>query len=286
MLKFAIIGDPVAHSLSPLMHSSFYDYYRIDADYNAILVKPNDLKEFLQNLRDSDYLGINVTIPHKESVIPFLDAVSKEAQTIGAVNCILRRNGKLIGYNTDMSGFEASLPVSMYGEKTVIIGAGGAARSILTACINAGSQQIVIFNRTPEKAEKLRTEFSGKFPHTVLKAYALADPILKSELSQASLLINATSSGMEPDSDERLPLRPEDLHQGIFVYDVVYTPPTTDLIKIAIQAGVSYLNGLDMLIHQGLESLKIWLNHELPFQKSLIKRTKSELMSKLLDNNS
>jgi len=282
MLKFGLIGDPVAHSLSPVMHARFFDYYHIDASYRSIHLKTSELKIFLENIRNSDYLGINVTIPHKENVIPHLDALSNEAKKFGAVNTIHNKNGFLVGYNTDISGFKSSLPISIVGENVILLGAGGSARSIMAACISAGCRQISIFNRTLEKATKLCESFSRSNPYVIFKAFSLSDPELKHELSNARLLVNATSIGMKSNSDINLPVCRDDFHKGLFIYDIIYNPLETELIKIAHNEGIPCLNGLDMLIYQGLESLRIWLNRELPFQKSLIKQTKTELTNKLV----
>ena len=284
MLKFAVIGDPITHSLSPLMYSVFFDYYHLNAEYTAIQLKADEIKDYLDGIKHAGLPGLNVTIPHKVQIIRYLDAVSEEAQLIGAVNCIQNKDGVLIGHNTDMKGFEMSLPRSFKGGKAIILGAGGAARSVLIACIHSGCRQISIFNRTSEKADRLRAEFFAKFPNVTIRSYALDRSTLQHELHDTQLFVNATSIGMISDNDADIPIRPGDLHRELFVYDIVYNPPITGLIQIANQAGVDCLNGLDMLIYQGLESLKIWLNKELPFKRSLIKRTKSELMRKLLSN--
>lgn len=279
--KFYLIGNPVEHSLSPVMHQLFLSYYKINGDYNALLVQPDEIENVIYKLGAEGAGGINVTVPYKETVMHFMDELSEEAQLIGCVNTIKFENGSLKGFNTDLMGFQRSLPVSVEHQKIVMLGAGGVARAILIAFARGNCSSVSIFNRTISRAESLANEIKTRYPETKITVHPLDETHLTVELANASILINTTSVGMKSVEENRMLVPSPLLHQNLFVYDVIYNPQEPPLIKQAKALGLKYVNGLDMLIYQGLESLKIWLDQDLPFEDSLIHKSRDVLTTKL-----
>ena len=196
---YGIFGYPVEHSFSPLMHNAAFSALKINARYMAFTVKPEHVRKALDGIRVMNIAGINVTVPHKSSVIPYLDEVTPLAQKIGAVNTILNTNGYLTGTNTDVSGFIRSLSALNFSPKNTtvaLLGAGGSARAVLAGLADAGASRILIHNRNAERAERLVTEFSQHFPKTQLAAVSL-QTVKESNLD---LLVNTTTVGMKSDS--------------------------------------------------------------------------------------
>ncbi len=280
--KFYLIGNPVKHSLSPVMQNIFLNYYEIQGKYEALLVEPSDLAGVVKQLKQGGALGANITVPFKESIIPHLDVLSDDARLIGSVNALRFHDGLAEGFNTDAFGFQKSLSFPIAGDKIVLLGAGGAARGILTACCSLGCHEVAIYNRTIHRARKLIDDFQGKFPHVHLKTIQLNDERLAMEILDAKMIVNATSVGMKSHSEDSSPLKAEFLHKDLIVYDIIYNPPETKLIQLAKAKGCCYMNGLTMLIHQGLESLKIWIGDDLPFAESLIRQVEKTLNEELL----
>lgn len=281
--KFYLLGDPVGHSISPIMQKLFLDYYKIKGQYKALRVTADNLDSVLSSLKLNGVLGINITVPLKETIVSYLDKVSDIARFVGCVNTIKINNRLLEGYNTDALGFQKSLPISVKDENVLLIGAGGAARAILTSLGKLKCRKVLIFNRTVSRAEALLKEFKIKFPTIKIGVSTLDSDLLKREIVKAKLLINATSVGMKSHKQELSYINPEFFHNDLFVYDVIYNPLETKLIQGAKEKGLRFCNGLDMLIYQGLESLKIWLGQELPFKSSLIEKVRAILTQKLQD---
>ncbi len=256
-----IIGDPVAHSLSPAMQRAALKSAGIDAVYQAFHVLPDKIATFIEEARATPYLGFNITIPHKQIIMAHLDEIQPEAAAIGAVNTVLNRDGRLIGFNTDGIGYLRSLTEEKNwqptGKVATLLGAGGAARAVAYALLDSGLSTLFIVNRTPQKAEALAKDLNKMFAGKIRSG---GWEILESCLSQSELLINATSVGMDDTSFQDLHL--EALPKGALVSDLVYTPRITPLLKTAQSQGYDTHEGLGMLLYQGAEAFKIWFNQD------------------------
>lgn len=245
--KAGVIGWPVSHSLSPRLHGYWLNKYNIAGEYGAYPVEPENLPEFVENLRwDKDFAGVNLTIPHKETVMGLLDEVDSPAQVIGAVNTIVIKDGKLLGTNTDAIGFAENIRASITGRrKAVVLGAGGAAKSVIFALRELGFEEIIITNRTRERAEK-----SGDN----LQVIDWEDR--NKILGNTDLLVNATSLGMA--GKEKLEIDLPLLPQTALVTDIVYNPLITPLLAQAQARGNPTVDGLGMLLHQAVPAFEAW----------------------------
>jgi len=261
----AIIGDPVEHSLSPMMHNAAFKKLGLNLVYVAFTVTPTKLKTALLGAKSLGLRGLNVTMPHKNAVISHLDAVDSTAKSIGAVNTVLNNQGKLIGYNTDGSGAMIALQENgVYPEekKMVLLGAGGAAKAIAYQAAQ-DVEELVILNRTPEKAKKL-AEALKSFGAKV-KGGTLSSEVLKQELPTTDILVNATSAGMHPDVDSS-PVPSDLLHSNLSVMDIIYNPLATRLLKEAKSVGAKVVSGIEMLLYQGAVAFEIWTNCPAPVE--------------------
>lgn len=262
-----IFGHPVDHSLSPQMHNAAFQALRLDCVYLAFDIHPKDIEIAARAIRSMGISGVNVTIPHKESIIFFLDEISPEASLTGAVNTVKNVDGKLTGYNTDVGGFLRAIKEDLgfhpKGLSAAVVGAGGAARAVLSSlCMNEACQ-IYVINRTLDKAKRLTSEFKKSFKDSVLHASSLDDKDeIKDILSRSNLLVNATSAGMKGTPSIELPL--ESLPKDAVIYDLVYDPRETNLMKAAKQLGFKASGGLSMLLYQGAESFEIWTGRDAP----------------------
>ncbi|MEM2901758.1 MAG: shikimate dehydrogenase [Candidatus Bathyarchaeia archaeon] len=253
-----LIGDPVEHSVSPAMHNSAYQALGLNYVYLAVKVRRNTLKTAVEGLKALNVRGINVTTPHKVSIIPILDEVDEEAQSIGAVNTVLNEEGLLKGYNTDAAGaLKAIGEEKIEGKNVVILGAGGAARAIATA-VSGRCSKLTILNRTKSKAKRLAKKISEK---TGLKTGwgSLGDAARW--MNDCQVLINATPVGMHPYT-EASPIQAKWLKKGMTVFDAVYNPSETKLLRNARARGAEAISGLEMLVQQAAGSIKIWFNLE------------------------
>jgi len=267
-----VIGDPIRHSLSPIMHNFILDYFGLNYCYHSFHIVPEKLKEAIRSFKLLDFVGINVTLPHKQTIIALLDDVAPDARKLKAVNTVLFQNGKAIGYNTDCSGFLSSLSLikgSLRNQKAVVLGAGGSARAVIYALIQMGVNEIMIYNRSLENAERLVRYIREAMDFSEIYARQLSDYRIFESIQKAKILINATSVGMAPYT-ETCPL-PESIifPEGILVYDLIYNPVETKLLKMANFQGVRTMSGLDMLVLQGVESLKIWTGKNIDVSKIL-----------------
>jgi len=264
--KLAIIGNPIKHSLSPAMQNAALRAKKIPWHYEKILLKEKELRSFLKELLEKDYAGLNVTVPFKEKVIPYLDEISKEAQTIGAVNTILVKKGKLLGFNTDGAGYLLSLKkekkFNPRGKTIVILGAGGAARALLASLAQASAKQITLVNRTPEKANALQKEFSKKLKKIKILTAPFKEEDLKKIFPQTDLLINTSSAGLVGDFPITLPLKT--LPRHALVSDIVYKPLLTPFLKSARNLRLKTHDGLGMLLYQGALAFEIWTGKKAP----------------------
>jgi len=257
---YGIIGCPVEHSFSPLMQNAAFDALKIDARYLAFSVKPEQIPQAIAGIRALNIHGVNVTVPHKSSVISCLDEISPFTQLIGAVNTIKNVRGRLIGTNTDVSGFIRSLETLNFSPKhksIALLGAGGSARAVLAGLADAGASCIFIHNRTVGRAESLVTEFSQKFPDTQLKSVSVKT-ILETPLD---LLVNTTTVGMETDSS---PLDLSQCRKIKHLADLIYSPPQTRLLKQAEELGIPAINGMGMLLYQGCDAFIFWTGQPAP----------------------
>ncbi|OIQ60227.1 shikimate dehydrogenase [Neomoorella thermoacetica] len=261
----ALLGHPVQHSLSPLMHNAAFAAGGQNLVYLAFDVEQGDLVAALAGLKALGFRGANVTVPHKEAVIPYLDAVDPVAARIGAVNTIVNEDRCLKGYNTDGSGFLRSLEEAGFhpaGKRAVILGAGGAARAVAFALATAGCGSLVLANRTPERATELAGALAGAgLPAPVV--YRLGDAGMRSEVEAADLVLNTTSLGMWPRVEET-PLPPDWFRPGQWVYDLVYNPLETKFLASARRRGCRVISGLDMLLYQGAAAFTLWTGREAP----------------------
>jgi len=265
-LKFYVIGDPIDHSLSPLMHNFFLEKFQINGEYRAKPVKLNDLDDAIKSFSDEGVTGINVTTPHKKNVLKFVDKFTPEAETIGSVNTIKFENDKIIGHNTDAIGFQASLRVLNYSfrDKNVIIfGAGGAARAVVVALMREQCRRIILTNRNFEKAKQLAENFSQLFSKNKITAIPTNGEEIFKLIASSQLLVNATTVGMGNLMNDSILPDQNYLHQDLLVYDLIYRPYQTRLIQQAISANVPWANGMDMLMLQGIESLRFWIDKDL-----------------------
>jgi shikimate dehydrogenase len=253
---YAVIGEPIAHSMSPQMHNDLFLHYGIDAHYQPLLVKKESLKEAVIGLKAIGIAGFNVTIPHKTNIIPFLDEIDPLAKQIGAVNTVVNQKGKLKGFNTDGIGFQMGLmrlTSNLNAKKVLIIGAGGAARAIYyTLAQSKLVAQLDICNRTKMNAEKLISEYDGK-----IKSKALTILEAEQELSHYQIVVQTTNIGMAPYQDE-LPLSLERLSKESIVSDIIYNPLETTFLREARKKGAIVQNGIDMFVNQGALAFEHW----------------------------
>ncbi|MBU4405974.1 MAG: shikimate dehydrogenase [Candidatus Altiarchaeota archaeon] len=257
-----VIGHPIEHSLSPVMHRAALKELGLDYHYDKFEVKPEELENFVSDAREN-FLGFNVTVPHKVGIIKFLDNLSKEAELIGAVNTVKFENSSAKGYNTDGLGALRALEEAgqqANGKKVLILGAGGASRAISFQLAMEGAE-ISICDKAGDKAEELAAEIMKKLNKDV----RILDFPIKEKLDDFDILINATPVGMSPNIDNS-PLPREFLNPSLTVMDIVYNPLETKLLNEAKEAGCKTVNGTGMLVNQGAESLRIWLGVEAPVE--------------------
>ncbi len=262
-----IIGYPIGHSISPRFQQAALDSLSINVEYRAYEVRPEGVGDFIESLREPGVLGINVTVPHKEAVTAFLDEIDDWAAEAGAVNTIANRGGRLLGYNTDGYGFLRALReeggMEPAGRRALILGAGGSARGVTRALLRAGIAELVIANRTVSRAKALAEPAAGG--NVSAEAIPLEYEQLGEAASGADLIVNCTSLGMRHGPDEfATPLTAEQIPSCALVYDLVYNPMQTPLLRAAEQAGASTLGGIAMLVYQGAASFEIWLERPAP----------------------
>lgn len=261
----AVVANPIKHSISPFIHNSAFEATNTNGVYLAWEVDAAELAETVANIRRYQMYGINLSMPYKEQVIPYLDQLSAEACLIGAVNTVVNREGTLIGYNTDGKGFFKSLPSFKISRKRlVLLGAGGAAKAILTQAILDGVSQISVFVRS-SSMEKTRPYLEKIQNATGFRVDLLAlEDVqdLQDSITQADLLVNATSVGMDG-SSQSIPTSIV-LPEKLLVADVIYQPFETPFLKWAKEQGNQSINGLGMLLYQAAEAFELWTGKEMP----------------------
>lgn len=255
-----ILGYPVSHSLSPAMHNAAFEAMKLDCRYLPLSVGPKDLAAALTGLRALGCRGLNVTIPHKRAVVSLLDGLSREARLIGAVNTIEFRGSRLIGHNTDGRGFARAFGVafgkSVKGRRVLLLGAGGAARAVAVQVLLDGGASLALWNRSVPRAQALIRHLRSVFPGRDLTRVANRAKALESAVRETDIVINATSLGMRAGDATPLPRRY--LRRGLWVYDLVYSPKETRLVREVRRAGGRAQNGLGMLLYQGALAFEIW----------------------------
>ena len=256
-----VIGDPVSHSRSPQMHNAAFAKAGLDYVYVPFHVRPADLAAAIAGFKAINVVGINVTLPHKQAVIPFLTSISREAELIGAVNTLTFVDGNIHGDNTDAPGVLQALDEdgntsgTPVGEKVVVLGAGGAARAVVVALALRGVAAITIANRTVEKAVSLATEMDQK-TGVSMQGMGLTDERLPLSVRESKLLVNTATISM--DVTHPLLISADWLQPNTIVYDIVYTPPVTPLMQAATERGCQTLGGIGMLVHQGAIAFEKW----------------------------
>ena len=268
-----LIGENIENSLSPLFHNQIILKHSVNFCYLPFQVVETDLGEAIQGIRALNVRGVNITFPYKEKVIEFLDEVEESARRIGAVNTIVNNKGILTGYNTDVIGFKKSLQDNgkfvIKEKKAVILGAGGAARAVTYSLLEEGIEEISIFNRTLEKAKKIKQNLSPFFPKSSINIFSFEQNDLKDKIKKANLLVNATSVGMASQLNNT-PLPDEKLfHPDLLVYDLIYHPAKTFFLRQAERVGAKIINGLPMLVYQGIESFYLWTGFK-PEEKEIL----------------
>lgn len=268
MIKACVIGHPIKHSKSPKIHSYWFGKNKLNGEYHRFDVKPEELEEKVQWLKSEDFKGFNVTIPHKEAMIELCDIVDDTAEKIGAVNTVLIKDNKLIGFNTDAYGFTKNIKAVhknfSFKQKTVLVlGAGGASKAVLYGLIDRGIEKIYLTNRTKKKATAIAKQFGKKI--TVVNWKDKEDV-----LHEINLLVNTTSLGME--GQKPLEISLDTLSKEAIVNDIVYSPLMTPLLTEAKTHGNPYVTGIGMLLYQAQPAFKLWTNILPEVDEGLIKR--------------
>ena len=263
--RVVLIGHPVAHSLSGAMQQAAFDDQGIDATYELWDRPPLGLADAVAELRGDDFLGANVTIPHKERIVPLVDRLTDEAHVTGAVNTITKEGKRLIGHNTDVPGFRLALDRLVGKQKmprqAVVIGAGGGARAVVFGLITEGFQRVVVFNRHLHRAEGLVKHFGRSAAHMELKAMPWHESIIESELAKTKVLVNATSIGLAGDVT---PIPGEIIPPELLVLDLIYN--RTRFLREAEAAGSTVQDGELMLLHQGAAAFTLWTGKPAPLE--------------------
>lgn len=283
--RLGVIGYPVSQSISPIFQQVALDHMGIDARYELWETTPDQLIQRVSELRSNGSLGFNVTVPHKETIFGLLDRVSPEAQSIGAVNVVVREGDQFVGYNTDAIGFLRALredggfdPKHCH---VLVLGAGGAARAICFALIQAGVSRVSIANRTDARAHTLAASLDVE--GTALRIVPLENNSLSRVISgtpPVKLIVNCTSLGMRHSQNSTVsPLNSDLLPSNVFIYDLIYNPPETPLLKLARSKGAITLGGLSMLVYQGAAAFRLWTGLEPPV--SMMRDAAEQALKKL-----
>ena len=256
MQRVALIGNPLKRRHSAVMHNAAFAAHGIDATFELRPIDPDAVGDFFIEARAADWLGFGVTAPYKQVAMSHLDEVEPGAAAIGAVNNGVRRDdGTLVGFNTDASGFMSaveSMGASVAGRLAVVVGAGGAARAVVWALLDAGVESVFVANRTPERARDLAESLS---PYGTVIPGALDDPALATALASAALAVNATIVGMTTNEEA---FEVAGLPEDALVFDLVYVPPITPLVRAATARGLQVCNGMEMLVRQGEVAFERW----------------------------
>ena len=252
--SFGIIGRPLSHSISPELHNFWFKKYNISADYSLLEIEQNEIEEIIKKIRNKELHGINVTVPYKQVVIPFLDLILDDAKETLSVNTIsLNKDGKIVGNNTDVYGLEQGFlkrldEKNLEQNKILILGAGGVTPSIIYALAKKGIKQITISNRTIEKAEDIKK----RFPFIKIIKWEN----IETEVNSMNIIVNATSLGLKNSLDFTQEFK--FIKNNLVYYDIIYNPRETTMIKKFKKKGIKTYNGLEMFIYQGQKSFSLW----------------------------
>ena len=274
-IRLGVFGDPVGHSLSPQMQNAALRHCKIAMQYARFHIRPNELGEALEPVRKADFVGLNLTIPHKVFVLDLVNHISDDAKRIGAINVLKVENGKFHGFNTDGRGFSRAIreefSVDLRDLRVMVLGAGGAARAIALECAKANCERLVIANGTLEKgkllADKLRDFFQGPKvfgPVPRLQSIPWEENAFRFQISNTDLIVNATPVGLN--RSDPSPIASRLLAPHLMVYDTLYSAQRTPLVSAALEAGARAANGLSMLLYQGALAFEIWFEREAPVE--------------------
>jgi len=274
-VRLGVFGDPVEHSLSPKMQNAALKHCKIDLQYARFHISPDELRGAIDLIRKLEFIGVNLTIPHKIAALGMVDIADENAKRIGAINVVKVEGGKLHGFNTDGRGFARAIreefSVDLRDLRIMILGAGGAARAIALQCAKENPERLVIANRSFEKAQKLADELRDFFagpkvlgPVARLQAVSLEETAIRFQIGNVDLVVNATPVGLNRGDPSPIPARL--LAPHLMIYDTIYSAERTPLVSAAIEAGARATNGLSMLLHQGALAFEIWFQREAPIE--------------------
>ncbi len=259
-----VFGSPIAHTASPAMHNAALAAAKLNWCYLPFHVEPQNLRSALTGIRDLNCRGVNLTVPHKILALDIVDEVDADARKLGAVNTVLVKDGKLIGFNTDGYGFTKAIKedfdITLKGKRVLVLGAGGAGRAIAIQCALDGAAKVTVANRTLAKIAPIAAEIANTA--TQFQAIGLEAGSIQSVMVEVDLLVNATSVGLQASDSLGLPAKL--FHPGLVVYDTIYRPAETQLHRLAVEAGAKVSNGLNMLLHQGAKAFEIWTGRKAP----------------------
>ena len=257
-----LIGYPLGHSISPLLHNHACKKLDLNYVYLPFEIEPDNLKRGIAGIKALKIKGVNVTIPYKKKVIPYLDKLDDMAEEIGAVNTIINNGQKLYGYNTDASGFKKMLnqdaDFHIKGKKALLIGAGGASRAVGAVLCQNGIQELTLINRTRDKADKLADSWKKQYPGLKINSGGIEKDFYNSYIKDTDIVIDTTPVGMAPETDVEPVISTELFHSNLLVVDLVYNPPETTILKAAREVGAETLNGLTMLLYQASDAFELW----------------------------
>lgn len=273
LIRLGVFGDPVAHSLSPQMQNAALKYCKIDMQYGRFHIRANELRAALHALTKLDFIGVNLTLPHKMAAANQIDDVDESARRLGAVNTIKIDNGKLRGFDTDGRGFSRAIreefSVDLRDLRVMILGAGGAGHAVAMQCAKESCERLVIVNRTLAKAKQLATDLQDFFtgpkvlgPVPRLQAVPWEETAIRFQIANVDLIVNATPLGLNRSDASPIPARL--LAPHVMIYDTIYSAKRTPFVSAALEAGARAANGLSMLLHQGALAFEIWFDREAP----------------------
>ncbi len=266
-----LIGHPIKHTYSPFIHNVAFEITGLDYIYLPFNVVPASLKNAIKGLVALGYKGFNVTVPHKVKVKEFMSKVSEEASLVGAINTVLIEEGKMFGYNTDVAGVLESLysyRKEISENECVVIGAGGSARAVIYTLIkHFRPAKIHLVNRTEQRADTLRQFFKTKMKFDSFTVNELIPPDIKDIIKNSVLIVNATTVGMYPDEDDAVLTQKDLFSKNQIVFDLVYNPSQTKLLKLAQSSGAITIDGIKMLVNQAAKSFEIWTGEKMPIEQ-------------------
>ncbi|MEX1253527.1 MAG: shikimate dehydrogenase [Dehalococcoidia bacterium] len=275
MKRAGVIGYPLGHSLSPAIFQAAFDAMGVEARYEAWPTPHDELEARVASLRSDDVLGANVTIPHKEAIVPFLDRLDERAERVGAVNTVANEGGQLVGYNTDVPGFARGLRddagFDPMRKRVAVIGAGGAARAVTLALIEGAASVVVLAARTPRRADRVVVDMRKLTSTGITVTWAhWGDGTFMIEFPRADLLVNTTPVGTAgSDTEGQSPIDEQYIPANGVVFDLVYNPPETPLLRAAKARGAKPVSGLGMLVYQAAEALRLWTGQDAPVDAML-----------------